>query len=469
MNSKDLPTLQELAGRSLLRNEDLAISALEKLPIVFFPQLLKQAYEDSRVNVLRKIVSSWPFPRLPLGALKRRNAWDSQEYYVLEEVDKLLIQKVRPKEYKLEVLDLRSVGQSYLDVWSGPIDSWLPQTSSATEGRTQPLKVAVNLYLRDEQLNKLLYLSQWAEKRKGLLQLYCYELQIWLPSLSICKYLLECVNLQYIEILGLHSLRDPAFFLNLASYLGHMTKLCELSLSNIHEGNIASLEERRHIISGFASQLLNLECLQKFHLDTAAFFEGHLHQLLRSLKTPLNDLAVTHCTVSASEWNRLSKLPCVSQLQQLSLENVRLTSLSPEPLRVLLVKAAPTLVALNLEDCRIKDRHLYAILPALSRCLQLTTFSFYGNQISMHALKKLLRLTASLERLRMELYPVPQDCYEDNGSLNRQSTRDHCNELMDILKAIREPGRVYFGTDRCYRCNNRYIYNKTMMCKCQRR
>ncbi|XP_040590945.1 preferentially expressed antigen in melanoma-like protein 1 [Mesocricetus auratus] len=468
MSSKDVPPLQELAMQTLLRDENLIISSLGKLPPVFFLELFKQACERGLGNVLKKMVASWPFPRLPLGAMKKRNFFQIQEY-ILEEIDRVLIQKVRPREYKLEVLDLRSVGQSCSDVWSGPIDNWLPQTSSeAKEGGKQPLKVAVNLYLRNDPANKLFFLSQWAKKRKGLLEVYCYELQIWLPSLSDCKYFLECMNLHHIEVLGLYCLRKPAFLLNLNSYLGHMTNLRKLSLSNLHEESLVSPEERKHIISGFASQLLNMECLQKLHLDNTSFFQGHLHQLLGSLKTPLDDLAVTNCQVSDSDWYHLSKLPCVSQLKQLSLENIRLVYLSPEPLRVLLVKSASTLVSLSLEDCHMKARYLYAILPALSNCLQLTTFNFYGNQVSKNALKKLLRHTASLKHLSMELYPIPKDCYEDNGTLHMEYTGILCDELMDTLKAIRKPGRVYFGADRCHECNIRYIYNKTMMCKCRR-
>lgn len=40
-----------------------------------------------------------------------------QEQVVLEEIDKLLIQKAHPREYKLKVLDLWPAGQkNYLDV-----------------------------------------------------------------------------------------------------------------------------------------------------------------------------------------------------------------------------------------------------------------------------------------------------------------------------------------------------------------
>ena len=102
MSSKPLLTLQELAAQNILRNEALAISALQYLPELFLPQLLKQAYDGIHLKVLRAIVSYWPFPRLPLGALKKRTPYlETQLQVVLEEVDKLLIQEVHPRQGRL--------------------------------------------------------------------------------------------------------------------------------------------------------------------------------------------------------------------------------------------------------------------------------------------------------------------------------------------------------------------------------
>ncbi|XP_021505916.1 PRAME family member 7-like [Meriones unguiculatus] len=475
--SSNMPLpLQELAMKNLLRNELVADSALPTLPKKFLPQLFKQAFEGNHVKAVRTIASSWPFPRLPLGVLKRRTTY-AETLAVLEEIDKLLVQKVRPRDYQLQVLDLRSVGQTYMDVWSGSADDWLPKTTSETQAvpgpstaeATQPLKVAVNLYLREACPGTMFsYLIEWHNKRRGLLQLYCNELQIWFPSLQNYRRLSQKVNLEYVETLAFHESYNPAFLFNVAPYMGRMKNLRQLTLSNILSESYISPEKKRNIISRFTSHLLRLEHLQKLHLDAVSFLEGHLPWLLRSVKTILDDLAVTQCKLSVSEWNRLSGFPCVSRLQHLSLGKVRLRNLSPEPLRVLLVNAGPTLVTLDLEDCHIGDDHLSAILPALSSCTQLTDFSFYGNQISMVALKDLLQHTASLRLLKLELYPVPQESYDCRGTPLMRSMRQQCDELLDMLKAIREPVRVFFGTDRCNRCGSRYIYNKTKMCDCRR-
>ncbi|KAL6086173.1 hypothetical protein STEG23_013448, partial [Scotinomys teguina] len=200
------------------------------------------------------------------------------------------MQVMRRREYNLEVLDLRSVGQTYLDVWPGPVDDWLPQTSSETRAVAgpskaevkQPLKVAVDLVFREGSLGQLFScLSEWSDKRKGLLQLYCNELQIWSASHFNYKKFSEKVNLEYVQSLGLHNaFCRPTFWLKLAPYLGRMSNLRKLSLTNLRGDNLVSPEEKRYIITQFTSQFLKLEHLQRLHLEAVPFLEGHLHQLL---------------------------------------------------------------------------------------------------------------------------------------------------------------------------------------------
>lgn len=125
---------------------------------------------------------------------------------------------------------------------------------------------------------------------------------------------------------------------------------------------------------------------------------------------------MAHCKLSESEWSSLSEFPCMCQLKHLKLKNVSLTHLSPEPLRVLLVKTAGTLRTLELKDCGIGSTQLTAILPALSNCSQLTTANFSGNQISMSVMKDLLCHTAGMRSLTLELDPVPQESYDNHGA-----------------------------------------------------
>jgi hypothetical protein len=53
MSIKAPPTLLQLAGQSLLRNEALAISALQTLPMELFPPLFMEAFTRRRTNVMK--------------------------------------------------------------------------------------------------------------------------------------------------------------------------------------------------------------------------------------------------------------------------------------------------------------------------------------------------------------------------------------------------------------------------------
>ena len=87
------PRLLDLAAMSLLRKEDLAMSALEFLPIELFPPLFMEAFCGRRRKTLKALVQAWPFVRLPLGALIDLPHVGPLQA-VLEALDVLLAQKV---------------------------------------------------------------------------------------------------------------------------------------------------------------------------------------------------------------------------------------------------------------------------------------------------------------------------------------------------------------------------------------
>ncbi|VTJ89333.1 Hypothetical predicted protein [Marmota monax] len=214
------PTLQELAGRSLLKDKSRAILALEDLPIQLFPPLFMEAFNRRHTEVLKKMVQAWPFTRLPLGALMNtlqlgmiRVALDgldmlaaqqdrprlpvlparrggealamlSPTWEGLPDVEVLVAAVLTPegadtgggtrldwrevdgeKRWKLQVLDLRKVHGNFWRTWSGAVvDACSPgvmkerQTVKASPdtGPTLPLKVLVNLCLQQRPLNAFL-------------------------------------------------------------------------------------------------------------------------------------------------------------------------------------------------------------------------------------------------------------------------------------------------------------------------
>lgn len=96
MSSRATPTLLQLAMQRLLRDEDLAISALQDLPRALFPLLFKEAFNHRQTNVLRAMVAVWPFPFLPLGTLMKTPHLEILQA-VLDGVDMLWTQKVLPR------------------------------------------------------------------------------------------------------------------------------------------------------------------------------------------------------------------------------------------------------------------------------------------------------------------------------------------------------------------------------------
>lgn len=91
------PTLQHLAGRSLMKDEALAISALQDLPMQLFPPLFKDAFTSKQSNILKQMVAAWPFPCLPVGGLMETPPHLETLKAVLDGLDLLMKQKVRPR------------------------------------------------------------------------------------------------------------------------------------------------------------------------------------------------------------------------------------------------------------------------------------------------------------------------------------------------------------------------------------
>ena len=164
--------------------------------------------------------------------------------------------------------------------------------------------------------------------------------------------------------------------------------------------------------------------------------------LPRCLKTPLDNLGITHCLLTNSDLTHLSQSPNISQLKGLDLSGVTMTYSSPELLPALLEKVSATLQELYLEQSGIRDSHLESILHILSRCFQLMSFSLRGNLLSMAILEKLLRHTSGLPRLSQELYPVPQESFSSDGILQPRRLSQCQTELLEILEDLGHPRTI---------------------------
>ncbi|XP_045402523.1 PRAME family member 12-like [Lemur catta] len=449
------PRLLQLAGQSLLRDEAVAIPAVEELPAELFPPLFKTAFTERRSKALTALVQAWPFPHLPLGSLMLAPDLETLRA-VLEGLDVLLAQKVRPRRWKLQVLDLRNVDENFWIMWSGDsVWSSKAMKKRKTEkdcprmGRQQPINVFIHFYLTGKKLDEYLtYLILWVKKRKDFRHLCCKKLVVFsLPAHNITiRKVLEMVELDCIQEAEMNCPWELSTLARFAPYLGRMSHLGKLVLFNVYVSTYVSPEEKEQILAQFTSQFLKLDNLRKLYTYTGSCLEGRLHEVFRSLKTPLETLLITNCLLSASDWENLSCWPSFSQLKELHLRGIRLTSVSPECLQRTLEKVAVTVQSLLLEDCGIVDSQLNVIVPTLSRCCQLMTFSFCGNPISMAALKNLLRHTARLSKLSLEIYPAPQESYDAQGALNYGKFVQFRAELMEILRDLRQPKTIMFST-----------------------
>ncbi|XP_012669239.1 melanoma antigen preferentially expressed in tumors [Otolemur garnettii] len=482
------PSLLKLAGQSLLRDEALAIAALEELPRELFPPLFTTAFFGRHSETLKAMVQAWPFPCLPLGVLMKEQQPHQETFWaVLDGLDGLLAQEVRPRRWKLQLLDLRkNTHQDFWTVWSGTkgsvcslLDAEAAQPMrkkqkvgdlcTGTEQPLAPVEVLIDLALGEGAQDQLLtYLIEKVKQRKGLLQLCCRKLEIFAMPIHNIKMILNLVQLDSIKDLEVNCTWKLSTLGKFSPHLGQMSNLQRLLLSHVHMSSSMSLEEEEQNVAQFTSQFLKLHHLQELYLDSVSFLKGRLHQLLRCLKSPLETLSISNCQLSESDLTCLSQCPNISQLKELGLSGVNLTNTSPEPLQVLLERTSATLQDLDLDECGIMDAQFITILPTLGRCSQLTTFSFCGNPISMAVLESLLHYTVGLSKLSHVLYPAPLESYEDvRGTLHLGRLAHLHAKLKRMLHESGRPGMVWFSANPCPHCGDRTVYDpEPVLCPC---
>ncbi|XP_006083540.1 PRAME family member 20-like [Myotis lucifugus] len=405
------PTLLRLAGRSLLRDQASAITALEYLPAELFPPLFIQAYRRRKRKPLKAMVHAWPFTILPLGCLSQLSL-DKVLKAMLDGLDVLIAQEVRPRRWKLRVLDLRNSGANFWRMWCGdstqncsPTEPVAVHSSSPNmEHPLAPLEVFLDLDFNERDGDEFfMYIIQWAQQREGLLHLCCKALRISEVPFQRVRKVLDGVQLDCIQEVKMLSLRH----------------------------------------------------LQDLNMDSPSFLRGRLDQMLRCLQTPLDKLSVTNChRLTHSDLTHLFQCPNLRQLKSLHLFGLSLADFSLEPLRALLEAVAPTLEDLGLDNCGMVDSQVEAILPVLSRCHQLRVFTISENNFSVATVEKLLRHTAGLRSLELELYPVPLECYRIQGTVNKERLAQIRAELMGILRELGQPRAICLG-----KCGKSKVYD----------
>ncbi|XP_052028100.1 PRAME family member 12-like [Apodemus sylvaticus] len=479
MNFKTPPTIQQLAKQSLLKDEALTVYALKDMKEELFPPLFKDAFSSKQHNILRQMVAAWPFPCLPVGALMKTPDLETLKA-MLDGLDLLMRQKVRPRRWNLQVLDLRDANDNFWNVWDGIEDGACPPDFSETQllrnhpiqWGTQAVTVWINLYVNPRhtiEYNEYFY--EWAKKRKDV-QVNCQKV-MFLPNPHYNPWhLLEIVEPSSIQELEVYKHFNLDTLAMIASDLGQMRNLQKFLLNNVHisleqSGN-KDMEDRciRMIIPHFSK----LHKLQHLYLNDVCFVNEHLDEVLRCLENPLETLAITRCKLSESDMRCLSQCPRVYQLKHLDLSGIDFINLSHEFLGRLLKRLTATLQKLELKGCMITDFQIDVLLPALSQCTQLTEVDFQMNFLSKNSLEKLLQHTANLRQLTKEMYSAPYEVYDELGNVLPQKFAQYCSELMVTLNVIRQPKEICFVSNICAGCGGLCVYNmEATLCFCWQR
>ncbi|XP_031196872.1 PRAME family member 12-like [Mastomys coucha] len=470
MSFKDIPTLQQLARRSLLKNEALTISGMQDLPIHLFPPLFKDAFTSKKTNILRQMVASWPFQCLPVGALMETPHLETLKA-VLDGLDLLMALKDRPMRWKLQVVDL---GDALHNFWNGQPGLqhvvWSPHDFGKNQpvenhpilGGKQTVTILMNLSLMSCRPSKYLkYFYRWAKQRKNTIQVICQKLEFRAIPAYDPLVVLKVFDPGSIQELEITTYWDIYTLALLAPGLGQMKNLQKLLFMeiNIPLDRPRDREKEASCFREIFRQFSKLQKLQHLYLNNVYYLYEHLDQALRYLESPLETLAITHCMLSESDMKYLSQCPSIHQLKHLDLSGVTFIHLSEQFLGILLERLKATLQILKLKGYIFMDSKISTLLPALSQCSQLTEVNFVKNFFSMDSLKKLLQHTANLTQLTLEKYPAPDEVYDDLGDVIPDRFVQLCSELIDTLKGIRQPKQVYFVSKRCLHCQKFCIYS----------
>ncbi|XP_005415123.1 PREDICTED: PRAME family member 12-like [Chinchilla lanigera] len=485
MSMQSPPPLDELVQQSLLKSETIARAALHDLPTLSFHDLFMNAFMGEHNEVLKAMVQAWPFPYLPLMTLM--DLWKKKTPHVqfgditpqqrnlstlkalLEGLDRQLSWKAHKSRWKLQVLDWRDV---HRDFWTGG-----PRAVSAALSAVARSKEMGKPGLSDKKPNLTilthlcfkawcptcsthdtlqLCLLKWARQRKASVHLYCEKVMIKsCAGFKILK-LLRAVRLDSIHELGVFSYWDEKRMKTFVPQLKKMKNLHRLHFSSLRPKLLNSASKNNWYSLMYALHLGQLQNLRELHVDDLFFLEANLHKIIRS-PIHLEALSVSSSPLKESDLKHLSQCASTSQLKSLTLRRISMKGFKPDTLQVLLDKLASNLETLVLQHCDLIDSQILAILPALSLCTQLKTFSCYGNHFSLGTLQVLLHLTAGLSQLSQGLYPAPLESYESNVPAQFVYPELFAQvraELTQVLKVLRPSLRVQTCT---------YSYNICMM------
>ncbi|XP_049758368.1 PRAME family member 12-like [Elephas maximus indicus] len=226
MSSRSPARLLDLANQSLLQNEALAVASLESLPAQLFLPLFLEAVAGRHSETLKAMVRAWPFSHLALGALmKARQPQQDILKAALDGLDDLLAHKIRPRRWKLQVLDLRlNANTNFWDVaprtwdWSSVCSFEEPEAAQPKTKRPKLLSQFSAQLLSLHQLQELHLDSVFFLEGRLDQVLRCLKSPLVTLSLTNClllesdlTHLASCLNTSHLRYLNLSEVNMMAF------------------------------------------------------------------------------------------------------------------------------------------------------------------------------------------------------------------------------------------------------------------
>ncbi|XP_055981677.1 melanoma antigen preferentially expressed in tumors-like [Sorex fumeus] len=456
MDQRSVPTLLEIAAKSLMNNEPRGIHALQVLPKHLFIQLFTTAFLGRYKKMLKEIVKVWPFQCLHIGTLNiGESPYDILEA-LMDGLQFLPTQNSSSGGSKLRILDLTQSSDrgitcyyraryqfcsrscvysqhSILEIEESQNRVRCLEMDASESEPVSPRKriellvdISFSCTMRKKQF--ISFLKAKAEQSAGSLHICCRKLQIDIMCVHARSLqILDAACISHLEVNRVH-LRNV---INLFPQLIHLKILKLTSLP------LQSCEGRNFNI--FLNWLGKLEILQELTLSSFSLTD-QLHKLLRVLQPRLTTLSLSLCHLSKSDIIVLSQSFQVTCLKQLNLSNNKIFRDDYEPFLSLLESVSSTLQHLEINNCKLTDSVLPALLPPLSRCSQLRVLSFAFNAISMPALINFMQHLTTWMNLQYVIYPIPVHCYERSNfhvSVNRQKLAEVQAQMKHILQVAK--------------------------------
>ncbi|XP_077883868.1 PRAME family member 12-like [Ictidomys tridecemlineatus] len=459
MSFETVPSLQDLVIQNVLSEKDMPIPNLENLPRVLILKLYKEAIMGGHMELIKKMVLSCPLACLHVDYLVKIEDLKALTALrtLLYGLSSLIFNKVHPRKWKLKAIDFR-MNQDCPNQWSrAPLGACSQEATSPKEREkcsqraAKPrLKIFIEFCPYTLFRALLFILTEWVMRTRRVVRIYWKKLQ--LDSYYAEYEIRRTVAFYYVRELEVNAnLWSLEMMFRFCFLLSKMKNLRILHFSNMSPHDFTNRSKNRWYSHRYSFQLRKVKNLRELYVSNVFFLCGMLPKILLS-RTPLKTLSLRGCPLKEKDLQHLSMCPSTDQLKCLDLSSFRMKGMSPEPLRVLLEKVAHTLETLVLEFCEITETQLNAISPALGHCSQLKTFSFYGNQIPLTALKNLLSHTASLP-LEQAKYPAPLEIFDENlgdiwTEINPMKFDQVREELMQLVKDIRPVHDI-----QIYSCN----------------